>query len=83
MVGLPANEGALYMHKLLENNKYPHGRQQDRPVLDLAEIEKQTESTATSEDGEIPGRRPARALMVPRRHPRRLPPKRRGSGSAA
>jgi CRP-like cAMP-binding protein len=41
MVGLPANEGALYMHKLLENNKI---RVADNKiaVMDVAEIEKQT-----------------------------------------
>jgi CRP-like cAMP-binding protein len=40
MVGLPANEGALYMHKLLENSKV---RIADNKIMvtDLSEIEKQ------------------------------------------
>jgi CRP-like cAMP-binding protein len=40
MVGLPANEGALHMHKLLENSKI---RMVDNKlmVMDVAEIEKQ------------------------------------------
>jgi len=42
MVGLPPNEGALYIHKLLENNKV---RLIDNKftVSDVAEIEKETE----------------------------------------
>jgi len=40
MVGLPANEGALYMHKLLENSKIRLA--ENRIVAtDLAEVEKQ------------------------------------------